>query len=75
MKKILKIAVLLCLTMLLSVLTFTACDRFPDNDGQTTPETTTPEATSPEETTPETTTPETTTPDDGGETPRFANTL
>ena len=69
MKKILKIAVLLCLTMLLSVLTFTACDRFPDNDGQTTPETTTPEATSPEETTPETTTPETTTPDDGGETP------
>ena len=71
MKKTVKIAVLLCLALLLSAMTFTACDKIPDNEGQTTPEATTPEATTPEATTPEVTTPEATTPEvttpDGGE--------
>ncbi len=69
MKKTVKIAVLLCLALLLSAMTFTACDKTPDNESQTTPEATTPEATTPEVTTPEATTPEVTTPDGGEETP------
>ena len=67
MRRTIKIALLLCLMLLVSALLLTACngkDTPTNNTQETTQEETTPEETTPEETTPEVTTPEETTPEE-----------